>query len=175
VLWDKCGCSCLCVCVLVNSAVIWQVTDEWKSMDHWCNNTDSRRPKYILGKNSVPVPHCSPRIPHWLAWCWTQASVLKDQWLTTWTMKGPINILKFVIHCLLYTEENPPIVYYRVLTMVYDLCTCSHPGLFPLYVLIFNNPNWHHMRMKKAYRWRPTARTGNMKWEHGLGKYHLPT
>jgi hypothetical protein len=38
----------------------------------------------------VPVPHCPPQITHGLTLQRTQASVVKSQWLTAWTMALPL-------------------------------------------------------------------------------------
>ena len=33
-------------------------------MEHWWNNTDEKTELRVLAEKSVPVPLCSPKIPH---------------------------------------------------------------------------------------------------------------
>jgi len=39
----------------------------------------------VLREKPVPVPLCSPQIPHKLAWYWPWASEIKDRRITAWT------------------------------------------------------------------------------------------
>jgi len=54
-------------------------------MEHLCNGTDWGKPKYPE-KKPVPVPLCTPQIPHGLAWVWTWTCVVTGQQLTAWAI-----------------------------------------------------------------------------------------
>jgi hypothetical protein len=42
-----------------------------------------------LGEKPDTVPLCPPQIPQRLTWMWTQASMVRGQWLTAWAMAQP--------------------------------------------------------------------------------------
>jgi hypothetical protein len=46
----------------------------------------------VVGEQPVPVPLRPPQISYALPWDWTQASMVKDQQLTTWStvQLGPL-------------------------------------------------------------------------------------
>jgi hypothetical protein len=54
-----------------------------KSMEHWWNDTDRGKPKYVLGENLVTVPLCPPQISHGYAQDRTRVSAATVRRLTT--------------------------------------------------------------------------------------------
>jgi hypothetical protein len=59
---------------------VWRATVEW----YWQGETEE------LGENPVPVPLCSPQIPHGLTRAWTLARAVRGRRLTTWAMARPL-------------------------------------------------------------------------------------
>jgi hypothetical protein len=53
-------------------------------MIYWQGKTEE------LGDKPVPVPLCSPQIPHGLTRAWTRASAVRGRRLTTWAMAWPL-------------------------------------------------------------------------------------
>jgi hypothetical protein len=55
----------------------------FRVMEHRWIEIDREKPKYS-GKKPVPVPLCSPQIPHRLRWDRTRASAVRGRRLTSW-------------------------------------------------------------------------------------------
>ena len=85
-----------------DTATCWEymVSVVWVSMGCWWNGTHRRKLTY-LEQNVPPLPLCQPKIPHGVAWDWTQASLLSSQWQLPDLWHSPRNLAPYFCHSLL--------------------------------------------------------------------------
>ena len=69
--------------------VVLECTRVWSFVEL----TYRKKKKEVLGEKHVPVLLCLPQVSHRLDWDWAWTSTVTDQWLNTWALPRPSEIL----------------------------------------------------------------------------------